>query len=395
MKNNRLKVATKACVLLLIIAVTACGKSNKIETAAQEEVLPADIVELRDDQVKVAKIETGNIELRKMSSSIKVTGIVSVAPQNLATVCMPLGGFIKNTTLMPGNTIRKGQTLAIIENSEFIDLQQNYLEAKNKLTFAEAEYNRHQELYKDEIYSQKNLQQVTIEYKNLKSLVNSLKQKLTLIGIQPQKLTEDNISRSIALVSPISGYVKSVNVSIGKSVSSSDILFEIVNCDNLFLELTLFEKDADKVSNGQKLRFYINNEAEQHEAVVYQTGKSINNDKTYKVYASVNGFCKNIIPGMYVNALISGNSKETMTLPINAVVSFDDKDYIFAFVKQKMEGANSMNEYRMIEINKGITDGSFIEVIILEGIDIKATKIVIKGAYNLMSAKKNAGEMSC
>jgi cobalt-zinc-cadmium efflux system membrane fusion protein len=186
-----------------------------------------------------------------------------------------------------------------------------------------------------------------------------------------------------------------VNVSIGKSVNSSDILFEIVNCDNLFLELSLFEKDADKVSNGQKLRFYINNEAEQHEAVVFQTGKSINNDKTYKIYARVIGFCKNIIPGMYVNALISSNSKVTMTLPIDAVVSFDDKDYIFAFINKKMEGANSMNEYRMIEIHKGITDGSFIEVIVPKGIDIKATKIVIKGAYNLMSAKKNAGEMSC
>lgn len=395
MKKTNFKFIHLSLLLLFVIAFSGCTKLLKTDAGAKEEILPEDIVELRDDQLKLANIETGSLTLRKMSSTIKVTGIVSVAPQNLATVCMPMGGFIKNTALMPGNTVKKGQTLAIIENSEFIDLQQNYLEAKNKLVYAEAEYNRHQELYKEEIYSQKNLQQVTIEYKNLKSLVNSLKQKLTLIGIQPQKLTEDNISRSIALVSPISGYVKNVNVSIGKSVSSSDVLFEIVNCDNLFLELTLFEKDADKVSNGQKLHFYINNESEQHEAVVFQTSKSISNDKTYKVYAKVSGFCKNILPGMYVNALVSADSKVLLALPVDAVVNFDDKNYIFVFEKNKKEGSSSMTEFRMIEVKKGTLDGSFIEVIIPDSIDIKTIKVVIKGAYNLLSAKKNAGEMSC
>ena len=123
------------------------------------------------------------------------------------------------------------------------------------------------------------------------------------------------LARSIAVVSPISGYVKTVNVNIGKFVSPSDVLFEIVNSDNLFLELTLFEKDADKVSAGQKIRFFINNETEQHEAVIYQTGKSINADKTYKVYATVSGICKNVLPGMYVNAIIEASTNQVTAVP--------------------------------------------------------------------------------
>ena len=270
-------------ISVLMIAFASCGKQKNAEKVIKEEVLADNIVELRDDQIKLAGIETGAIELRSISGTLKVNGVVSVAPQNLATVCMPLGGFIKSTNLMPGNAVKKGQTLAIIENQEFIDMQQNYLETKNKLEYAQAEYTRHKELYKDDVYSQKNLQQVATEYKNLKSMASALKQKLELIGINPARLTEDNITRTVALLSPISGYVKAVNVSIGKSVSPSDVLFEIVNSDKLFLELNLFEKDAEKVSNGQKIRFFINNETEQHEAVIYQTGKSINNDKTYKV----------------------------------------------------------------------------------------------------------------
>jgi membrane fusion protein, heavy metal efflux system len=388
------KLLSAIIISAFFVAFISCSGGKKTESK-EVEVLPEDIVELRNDQVKLANIETGTIELHSLSGILKVSGIVSVAPQNFATVCMPMGGFIKSTTLMPGNAVSKGQTLAILENQEFVDIQQNYLEAKNKLEYAEAEYKRHTELYKDDVYSQKNVQQVTSEYKNLKALVKALQQKLSLIGINPANLHEDDISSSIALLSPISGYVKAVNVNLGKFVAPSDVLFEIVNSDKLFLELTLFEKDADKVSTGQKIRFFINNETEKHEAIIYQTGKSINADKTYKVYASVPGVCKNVLPGMYVNAIIEASSNKVTALPSEAIVSFDDKDYIFIFDKNKEEGGKPFTEYRMIQVHKGVTDDGYTEIVLPENINIKTTKVVIKGAYNLLSAKKNAGEMSC
>jgi len=382
--------------LILIITFVSCSGNKKASEETKEvEIIPEDIVEMRADQIKLANIELGKIEMRSLSGTLKVSGVVSVSPQSFATVCAPMGGFVKKTSLIPGSSVRKGQILAVIENQEFIDIQQNYLEAKNRYKYAEAEYKRHSELYKDDVYSEKNVQQVTTDYKILKAQVNALKQKLALIGINPDRLREDNISRSIVLTSPITGYVKTVNVNLGKFVTPADVMFEIVNNDKLFLELNLFEKDADKVANGQKIRFFINNETEQHEAVVYQTGKSVDTDKTYKVYANVTGKCKNVMPGMYVNAIVETSGKHVAALPSDAVVSFDDKSYIFIFDKNKKEGGKPFTEYRMIEITKGVTDGGYTEIILPEGFDIKNSKVVIKGAYNLLSAKKNAGEMSC
>ncbi len=388
-------IATVLISVFFIAFVSCSGGTKGAAETKPVEVLPEDIVELRSDQIKLAKIETGAIEMQSLSGKLKVNGIVSVAPQNMATVCMPMGGFVKSTSLMPGNVVRKGQTLAILENQEFVDIQQNYLEAKNKFDFAEADFKRHSELYKNDVYSEQNVQQVTSDYKNLKAQVKALEQKLALIGINPSTLQADNISSSVAVVSPISGFVKAVNINIGKFVAPADVMFEIVNSDKLFLELTLFEKDADKVAEGLKIHFFINNETEQHEAVIYQTGKSISADKTYKVYASVAGVCKNVLPGMYVNAVIEANGNKVAALPADAVVSFDDKDYIFIFDKDKEEAGKPFTEYRMIEIHKGVTDGGFIEVILPEGFNIQTAKVVIKGAYNLLSAKKNAGEMSC
>src|SRR5450759_4295025 len=391
---TKVSIRLSIIILGLIVSLNSCnnGDSKPVADPKAVEVVPDNIVELRDDQIKLAGIQTGSIEMRSVSNTLKVNGIISVAPQNQATVCMPLGGFIKSTTLLPGNAVTRGQTLAVIENQDFVDIQQNYLEAKNKLVYAEAEYKRHSDLYKDDVYSEKNVQQVTVDYKNLKASVRSLEQKLLLIGINPDQLNEGNISNTVNLLSPIKGFLKAVNVNIGKFVSSTDVLFEIVNSEKLFLELTLFEKDADKVASGQKIKFYINNEIEAHEAVISQTGKSVSDDKTFRVYGTVSSTCKNVLPGMYVNALIEESDIKTTAIPSEAVVSFDDKYYIFVFEKDKEEAGKAMTEYRIFEVKKGVSSSGYTEIKLPEGFDINTAKVVIKGAYNLLSAKKNAGD---
>jgi membrane fusion protein, heavy metal efflux system len=390
------QITNTLCVIFFLAILVACNSNQKkAEESKKEENLPENIVEMREDQIKLADIETGSIEMRTLSGTLKVNGIITAAPQNQASVSAPMGGYIKNTTLIPGNFVSKGQTLATLENQEFIDLQQNYLETKNKYEFADADFKRSSELYKADVSSAKNYQQVNSTYKTLKAHLKSLEEKLLIIGINPSGLNENNISSTVELRSPISGFIKTVGINIGKFVSQTDVLFEIVNSDKLFLELTLFEKDANKVNRGQKIRFYINNETESHNAVISQPGQSINADKTYKVYANVTDKCKNVLPGMYVNAIIETSGKQVAALPSDAVVNFDDKDYIFVFDKNKQEGGKPFSEYKIVEVRKGVTDNGYTEVILPEGFDISAAKVVIKGAYNLLAAKKNAGEMAC
>lgn len=392
---KKINIKSIVFISVLMFALASCGKQNKPETEGSEEVLPYNIVELRDDQIKMADIQLDTIGIRVMSGTLKVSGTISAAPQNTAIVSMPYGGIVKSTTLLPGNSVVKGQALATIENPEFIDIQQSYLETKSKLDYVEADYNRQSELYKNDVTSKKNMEMISSEYRNLKVQLGALEQKLSIIGIKAHALNEKNISKSVVLTAPISGYIKTVNVSIGKSVLPSDALFEIVNTSKLFLQLTLFEKDASKVLLGQKIRFFINDEAEEHTAQIYQTAKSIDADKTYKVYATVNSTCKNVLPGMYVNATIESNGEKVQAVPAESIVNFEDKDYIFVFEKNKEEDGKPFTEYRMIQVKKGITDDGYTGITLPDNFNLKEAKIVVKGAYNLLSAKKNAGEMAC
>ncbi len=380
----------------IIPAVIACSSGAKNPEAKEAEVLPDNIVELSADQFKVAGVEYGAIEPKNLSSTLKANGLITVSPKDFASVCAPLGGFVKSTDFVQGSPVRKGQALAVMENPAFIELQQNYLESRSRLEYAEGEYNRHKELYDNDVYSAKNFQEVTANYKSLKAQVNAVEQKLSLIGINAVNLNENNISSVVSVPSPISGYVKSVNVNIGKFVDPQVVMFEIVNTSNLTIELTLFEKDINKVDKGQKLSFSLSNDpSSKYPAVITQVGKSISTDRTVKVYASVSHTSDKILPGMFVNAMIETDSNPVAALPDESIVRFDEKEYIFVFEREKQENGKPFTEFKMVEVKKGITDNGFTEIILPEGFDIKNSKVVIKGAYNLMAAKKNAGEMAC
>lgn len=391
MKSNHTTLLIIATIGLALF--TSCGKQKKAEEHHEE--LPADVVELTEAQIKTAGIALGGVEMRPIGASLKVNGEISSIPQNTASVSSPYGGRIVRVSLMPGSAVSKGQTLAMIENSEFIDIQQDYLEAKSKLEYSAADYRRQRELYHNSATSGKSLQLITSEYKALRTQIKALEQKLMLIGINPHRLNNNNITRMVPVKAPISGYINTINVSIGKMVTPSDVLCDIVNLNNLFIKLTIFEKDMSMIAKGQHVKFFINDEEESHDAVIYQTSKTIDTDKTYKVYAAIRSKCLNILPGMYVNAQIASNMRKAVTLPDEAIVNFESKSYIFVYSRKKTEHGKPITEYRMVQITKDLSEGGYTEVTFPAAFDTSSRNIVVKGAYTLLSTMKNGGEMSC
>ena len=380
-------IVVMAAVLVLM---NSCGQQKKVEEEKQKTETVTDVVSLTDDQIRMSSVETGNIEMRQVGSTLKLNGEIASLPQNSASISMPMGGRVRSINAMQGSEVKKGQVLAYVENYEFIDLQQNYLEAKSKMEYVNLEYQRQHALYANDAASKKNLQLTTSEYKTLKIQMRGYEQKLLLIGINPYRLTSGNITRAVAVKAPIAGFVKGVNVSVGSTVSDTDELFDVVNLNNLFIRLSVFEKDIDKLQKGQRLSFYVNDEEETHYAVVYQTTKSIDNDKSYKVFARIVSRCGNVLPGMYVNAEVMLDHHQSPALPEDAVVTYGGKNYIFICLGSKTDKGNRLTDYKMVEVTKGLTHQGYTQVT-LPG-NTPTQKIVIKGAYNLLSALKNAGE---
>jgi cobalt-zinc-cadmium efflux system membrane fusion protein len=393
MKNINIPIIL---IVILTVIYSGCKSNSVTETHSEHEELPPNMVEFSVEQYNTAGIVLDSLNKKQISKIVSVNGTITVPPQSYATVCTSFGGYIKSSSLMEGSLVSKGQVLAMIENSEFVDLQQNYLETKSKFAYAETEYNRQKELNTSNVNSEKTLQLAELEYKTLKAQLNGLIQKLSILNIDYEKLTEDNIKSVLPLVSPISGYVKTVNINIGKYINTTDILFEIVNTGKLTLELIVFENDLQNIKEGQKLTFSMPNTPDiSYEATILQVGKTLDSDKTAKVYATIDKSEENLVTGMYVNAKIEVTNSESLCLPSESIVQFDEKFYVFAFKEKAMEDGKEITLFEAIEIEKGSENYGFTEIIFKNEIDNTSKQYVTKGAYAILSKYKNSGEMSC
>ena len=139
---------TISIIAILSVFVSSCA--NKVEeTKKEEKPIETNSVELTENQFKVADVTLGKIEMKALSGAIKVNGMLDVPPQNLVSISAPMGGFVKSTELLQGMKVVKGQVIAVMQNAEYIQLQQDYVDNKSQLEYLEAEYKRQEELAKE------------------------------------------------------------------------------------------------------------------------------------------------------------------------------------------------------------------------------------------------------
>jgi len=382
--------------------MSSCGQSEDTETetkiAHKEE---SNTVEFTSDQYKTAGMELGSVESKQLSGTIKVNGTLDVPPQQMVSISVPLGGFLKSTSLLQGSKVKKGQVIATVENLEFIQLQQDYLEAKNQFEFATTDYQRQLDLSKENVNAQKTLQQAKTNYTSWQTKANGLKEKLKMINIDVTALEAGTIKNSINLYAPITGYVTEVNVNIGKFVNPADILFEIVDTEHLHAELTVFEKDVPKLKIGQRVRFTLANETKERLATVYLIGREIGQDRTIRIHCHIDKEDTNLLPGMYLKAIVETGSAEVTALPDAAIIDYQSKKYIFYQLSEtphaplENESKNQhAGEYHftMVEVKTGNKEMGYTEVNLPENFPIENAKVVVKNAYAILSKMKNTEE---
>jgi len=374
----------KNTVITLIGLFFLQSCSNK-KAEIDPEAKPAieNTTTLTDAQIKNAGIETGKIEQKEISSILKLNGKIDVPPQNLVSISVPMGGYLKYTKLLEGMYVTKGQVLCVVEDQQYIQLQEDYLLAKAKIGYAKSEFERQKELNQSKASSDKVYQQAQSEYISLSVMVQSYGEKLKFAGINPNNVSAKNISKSINIYSPISGYVSKVNVNTGKYVAPSDILFEIVNPSDIHLALTVFEKDITKMAVGQSVIAYNNTNPEQkYHCEIILIGKDFSENRSTEMHCHFVSYDKNLLPGMYMNAEIKLKSQQSNVLPSEAIVNYENKNYIF------IEKGNKL--FEMKEVTTGTSENGFVEIISNE--DLKDVNIVIKGSYSLLMKMKNLEE---
>ena len=348
-------------------------------------------IHLTKEQIETMNIQFGDFSQIKINDYVKATGTLDLPPNAYASVSAKAEGFIKGSKkFVEGSYIKKGAVIGYLENPEFIQKQQTYLEVHAELTFLNQELARQQKLVTANAGIEKKLQQLQSEVNSKTATIKGIAKQLAYLGFNTANMTPDNITERIAIVSPMSGYITSVNMHNGMYITPQMELIEIVDENHLHLELDVFEKDIANVKTGQKISYTVpalGNEV--FDADVYIVGKEFNTqNKTVRIHGHLEKQRPKFIKELFVEAKIWLNDQTVQALPEKAIIKDGDFSYIY------VANANADDEIKFepIKVIPSNSDNGFTAVKLIDEIP-DGMKIVTDGAYYVFAQSK-AGELS-
>ncbi len=372
----------KSLLLLLALVLTAYHNSEKESPLLTSPEGRDDIVHLTKAQFENAKMEIGQLTEKPFAETVQTSGMIDVPPQSRAVISAFAGGYIKNTPLLVGNKVSKGQRLVTLENPEFITMQQNYLETAEQLSYLKSEYERQKIMFDEKITSQKSYLKAESEYRSNLARYNSLKKNLEMLNINPASVKAGNIVSAVNIYSPIDGNVTQVFVNTGTYVSPADKIMEIMNTDHIHLELKVFEKDLLQLKKEQEILFTVPEASKEvFKGEVHLVGTSIDpNTRIAMVHGHIDEKDEqNFTAGMFVEAQIVTGTSNQWALPENAVVEMEGKNYVLLI---KNESAEEF-EILPVEVKIGSTYNGFTAIGKSEEFKPE-TKFLTKGAFVLL-----------
>lgn len=395
MKTKQLYTAFLSLVFLI---TGACSQeeskeilSASIENISESVTEEVSVVHLSELQFNTLGIETGTLQQRVLSETVRVNGQLEVPPQHKATVTSIFGANVVSIEIEEGDFVTENQVLAYLAHPNLILVQTEYIRSFRQMNFLEKKYQRQKRLYNEEIESGQQFQQVEAEYETIKGEVKGYEARLKQLNLDSQQIQNGMLYERIPIVSPVKGYIEEVAIQLGQYVDPQTTLFQIINNDQIHADFMVYEKDVIKVKKGQKVTFTVESMPnEELTASIFSVGKMFEQaPKAVHIHAEIDDPKEYMIPGMYINGSIQTSSEKVWALPEEAIVNDEGKSWIF-LVEKNIEAGEVEWEFTPFEIVTGNQQGKWVEIKFLDP-PPGEVQVAMNNAYYLISEMKKSG----
>lgn len=377
-------------LVLSLLLICSCGgqKSGAENAETEEQEQDASDITLTSAQLKAVDIELGKVARRDMNCIIRVNGRTALDPQDRASVTSLVGGIIRQITVIEGNKVAKGQTVAYIENTDIVALQRDYLTNRSAMIAAEQEHSRQIELSNAGAGVQKNLQQATAECHMAKAKLLGVERQLRQLGISPASVNAGNIATRIPVKAPIAGFVDKIKVATGGFVDMQTPIMDIVENSRLHCDLSVFEKDIADLRTGQQVDLILTNRPETRiGGVIYEINASFEGStKSVIAHVRITGKPEGLklIPDMYLTGHIHTGKHNSTVLPSDAITDSEGKKYIFVLTRKEAAKEGETYHFSRQEVKTGASDLGYTQITPISQLPDNAT-VVTRNAFYLSS----------
>lgn len=388
----------RVLVVAAITAIAFMGFSYLSQTKAEnhqeeeeEESIDFQNIPLSQKQMDAVDLKLGVAKNREMDATLQVSGSLILRPQNMGDVASLMGGIVKSILVKEGQYVHKGQVVATVENTDVVSMQRDYYAAYKECEMARLEMDRQKMLANAGAGIKKTLQQAQKDFKVTQANLLGIGRQLQQVGIAPTAVAKGKFITVFPLRAPISGTVSELSASLGSYADMQTPLMKIRDNAAVECDLNVFEKDINKVKNGDKVLLSLTNQpGVKVLGHVYGMNEYFNKGtKSVAVHVKLDATRgSKLFDGMYVTGQIATGRQLCVTLPSKAIVSTDGKEYIFALNKSPKGGQYSFSRH---EVTTGVSNDGYTEVSLCKHIQ-KGQKIVTDNAFYLASLTGDHGE---
>ena len=341
------------------------------EGHAEEGEIQLTSQQMVEQGLKVAVASTGLVE--KLTT---LPGKLVVNTDQQAHISPNFSGYIEQVNVALGQSVQKGQTLAVLIVPELIDQQANLRMAQANLDLARKDYQREQQLWSQGISAKQDYQRAENAYRQAQITVQSSQARLNALG------ASGNNNGRFLIKAPISGVISKKDIVVGENVQLADQLFVIENLKDLWLEFNLPNTSNIQLQVGQILNFKTNGSDQNYQAKVQtlnpeadlQTGR-------LQVRAKVTTQADVLRPNVLVNVFVTdAQAKTALRVQKKALQQVEGKPVVFV-IESEEKGLVHLKA-QPIEVGVSSQDGQWLEVIsgLTEG-----QKYIADGSFLLKS----------
>lgn len=235
MMCHSLPHALCAAALASAVLTSTVGCRREVDSAAEQ---PA-----------TAGIKVGSVHVQTTNEVLSIPGRVEADPAHLLHIYAPLSGRLLKMTLTPGQEVRKGQTVALLESGDVAQARADFEKAHIETVRADSALKRGKLLYAHEVLAQADLQDLQAADDAAHAEQERARQRVHELGF-----SENGSSDVTAVTSPISGTVLEIGTSAGelqRSLETTAGIATVANLDTVWVTGDLYEQDLALVRPGQ------------------------------------------------------------------------------------------------------------------------------------------------
>lgn len=361
MKKNFVRALAPVTLAILL---TGCGKggseaggsagAEKTEAAegAEAKEAPKDIVTLSAQQIADAGIEVTRPTVGGEAGAIELSATIEGDPQGVQVVSAAVGGRLVSLTRNLGQSVGRGDPLAIIESREAASLKAEVEAARARAALAQSNLRREQRLFAERVSPEQDLVAARTAATEAGIALRLAQQQLSATG------SGGGAPNRIAVRSPIGGQVIARSATLGQTVAADAELFRVANLSKVTVTTSLVPNDAGRVKPGARVEVTAPGRRQEGRVtfvspVLDETTRLVpviatldNAGSTWRVGETVN-----------VSILVPASGNRTVAVPSAAVQMIEDKPFVFV---------RTATGFRATPVTLGRTNGG--QVVVTSGL---------------------------